>query len=130
MTDICRDSLSERFELRDDGLYYKVDVYKTAIKAGTKAGSLVRDTLVIRYMSKDYYVKDLVYFYHHGYFSDYDLFNYDGDPSNNGILNLLEEGETLVRLNNGLRYDPATKIYYKRQYIGHSLHHQYIEVTP
>ena len=129
MDEVCRDLLHERFELRDDGLYYRVDVYKTKIKAGSKAGSLIRDTLVLRYLSKDFYVKSLAYFYHHGVWSDYDLINYDGDPSNNGILNLLEEGENLIRLNNGLRFDPVTKKYYRRQYLSNSLKHKYVEVT-
>lgn len=120
--------LHDHFELRSDGLYYRYKIRN--IKPGDKAGYVDRGVLCLRYLGEFFRVKDLVYCYHHGYFSDYDLFNYDGDPTNNGILNLLEEGETLVRLNNGLRYDPATKIYYKRQYIGHSLHHQYIEVTP
>lgn len=126
MNELDVESLRDTFELLDDGLYHKRTI--RSVKSGSKAGTLKRGVSVIQYQSLDYYTKNLVYFYHHGYFSDYDLFNYDGDPSNNGILNLLEEGETLVRLNNGLRYDPATKIYYKRQYLGHSLHHQYVEV--
>lgn len=121
------DTFYSRFELLDDGLYYKQTSKR--VKSGSKAGFIKNGVHVIKFLNSVFQTKNLAYFYHHGYFSDYELINYDGDLSNNGILNLLEEGETLVRLNNGLRYDPATKIYYKRQYLGHSLHHHYVEVT-
>ena len=108
------------FELKEDGFYYKSGRFK-----GNKAGSLVRGSQIVRVKNKDYLVKELVYYYHHGYFSDDQLTNADGDPKNNGILNLLEEGETYVRLNSGIRYDPATKQFMVRKYEENSLRHYY-----
>ena len=120
--------IKEIFNLVDYGLQYKINRSRIAVK-GSKAGSLVRGVEVVRVDGQDWQVKDLVYLFHHGYWSDYQIINADGNPRNNGILNLLEEGETLVRLNDGRRYDPVTKKYFKRVYEDFTLKHHYEEVN-
>ena len=111
--------LKKVFELKANGLYYRSN--------GRKAGYYEDSHKAVRITINNikYSEKDLVYYYHHGYFSDYQLVNTDGDPRNNGILNLLEEGETYVRLNNGIRYDPATKQFMVRKYEENSMRHYY-----
>ena len=118
--------MRERFYVGERGIYYKVPYFR-AVKAQL-AGSLIRGVSVTRFNGRDYYTKNLVYFLYHGDWSDYELRNYDGDPENNGVLNLLEEGETLIRLKCGLRYDPSSKKYHRRVYNKYSLKHKYKEV--
>lgn len=118
--------MRERFYVGDRGLYYKVPYFRAA--KDQLSGSLIRGVSVTRFNSRDYYTKNLVYFLYHGEWSDYELRNYDGDPENNGVLNLLEEGETLIRLKCGTRYDPSSKKYYRRVYNKHNLKHKYKEV--
>ena len=119
--------MQDRFYVGDRGLYYKVPYFR-AVK-DQLAGSLVRGVSITRFNGKDYYTKDLVYFSYHGDWSDYELSNYDGDPENNGVLNLLEEGETLIRLKCGLRYDPSNDKYYHRVYSRFGYKHKYEEVN-
>ena len=118
--------MRERFYVGDRGLYYKVPYFRAA--KDQLAGSLIRGVSVTRFNGRDYYTKNLVYFLYHGKWSDYELSNYDGDPENNGVLNLLEEGETLIRLKCGLRFNPSDKKYYRRVYNTPSLKHKYVEV--
>ena len=118
--------MQDRFYVGDKGLYYRNPYYRAA--KDQLSGSLVRGISVTRFDGRDYYTKNLVYFLYHGEWSDYELRNYDGDPENNGVLNLLEEGETLIRLKCGLRFDPSSKKYYRRVYNTPSLKHKYTEV--
>ena len=118
--------MRERFYVGERGIYYKVPYYRAA--KDQLAGSLVRGVSLTRFEGRDYYTKNLVYFLYHGHWSDYELRNYDGDPNNNGVLNLLEEGETLIRLKCGLRFDPSSKKYYRRVYGKFGLKHKYAEV--
>ena len=119
--------MQDRFYVGDKGLYYKNAYYRAG--KDQLAGSLIRGISVTRFDGRDYYTKNLVYFLYHGEWSDYELSNYDGDPENNGVLNLLEEGENLIRLKCGLRFDPSGKKYYRRVY-GKSGHkHKYVEVS-
>ena len=120
------DGMRERFYVGEKGLYYKVPYYRATKDQLT--GSLVRGVSITRFNGRDYYTKNLVYFLYHGDWSDYELRNYDGDPENNGVLNLLEEGETLIRLKCGTRYDPSNGKYYRRVYNKYSLKHKYEEV--
>ena len=120
------DSMKERFYVGEKGLYYKVPYFR-AVK-DQLSGSLVRGVSITRFNGRDYYTKNLVYFLYHGEWSDYELSNYDGDPENNGVLNLLEEGENLIRLKCGLRFNPSDKKYYRRVYNKHNLKHKYEEV--
>lgn len=55
----------------------------------------------------------LVFFLFHGYWPDYRLRHYDGNRSNNSIKNLIEEGETCIRMSKyfGVRYDPAQDLW-------------------
>ena len=118
--------MRERFYVGEKGIYYKVPYYRAAKDQLT--GSLVRGVSVTRFEGRDYYTKNLVYFLYHGDWSDYELSNYDGDPENNGVLNLIEEGETLIRLKCVTRYDPSNGKYYRRVYNKHGLKHKYEEV--
>ena len=118
--------MRERFYVGKRGLYYKVPYFR-AVK-DQLAGSLVRGVSLTRFNGRDYYTKNLVYFLYHGDWSNYELSNYDGDPENNGVLNLLEEGETLIRLKCGTRFDPSNKKYYRRIYGNYGLKHKYEEV--
>ena len=120
------DDMRERFYVGEKGIYYKVPYFR-AVK-DQLAGSLVRGVSVTRFDGRDYYTKNLVYFLYHGVYSDYELSNYDGDPENNGVLNLLEEGETLIRLKCGTWYDPGSKKYYRRVYNKYNPKHRYKEV--
>ena len=120
------DGMRERFYVGERGIYYKVPYYRAT--KGQLAGSLIRGISVTRFDGRDYYTKNLVYFLYHGDWSDYELSNYDGDPENNGVLNLLEDGETLIRLKCGLRFDPSSKKYYRRVYSKYGLKHKYEEV--
>ena len=120
------DNMRERFYVGERGIYYKVPYFR-AVK-DQLAGSLIRGISVTRFNGRDYYTKNLVYFLYHGEWPDYELRNYDGDPENNGVLNLLEEGETLIRLKCGLRFNPSDKKYYRRVYNTPSLKHKYVEV--
>lgn len=120
------DDMRERFYVGEKGIYYKVPYFR-AVK-DQLSGSLVRGVSVTRFNGRDYYTKNLVYFLYHGDWSDYELRNYDGDPENNGVLNLLEEGETLIRLKCGLRFDPSSRKYYRRVHNKYSLRHKYEEV--
>ena len=119
--------MQDRFYVGDKGLYYRNAYYRAA--KDQLSGSLIRGVSVTRFDGRDYYTKNLVYFLYHGVYSDYELSNYDGDPENNGVLNLLEEGETLIRLKCGLRFDPSSKKYYRRVYSGYSYKHKYEEVN-
>lgn len=108
----------EDMRLGSDGLY------RNGKRVGTFDGRLRRVKIGdIRYSEKY-----LVYLKYHGEWSDYELSNYDGDPENNGVLNLLEEGENLIRLKCGLRFNPSDKKYYRRVYNKHNLKHKYEEV--
>ena len=118
--------MQDRFYVGDKGIYYKNTYYRMG--KDQLAGSLVRGVSLTRFECRDYYTKNLVYFLYHGHWSDYELRNYDGDPNNNGVLNLLEEGETLIRLKCGLRFDPSNKKYYRRVYRKFGLKHKYVEV--
>ena len=118
--------MQDRFYVGDRGLYYKNTYYRMG--KDQLAGSLIRGISVTRFDGRDYYTKNLVYFLYHGEWSDYELINHDGDPNNNGVLNLLEEGETLIRLKCGLRFDPSNKKYYRRVYRKFGLKHKYVEV--
>ena len=120
------DGMRERFYVGERGIYYKVPYYRVA--KDQLAGSLVRGVSLTRFEGRDYYTKFLVYFLYHGHWSDYELRNYDGDPNNNGVLNLLEEGETLIRLKCGLRFDPSSGKYYSRVYSKYGLKHKYVGV--
>lgn len=55
------------------------------------------------------YEHHLVYFLFHKEWADYRLSHYDGDRSNNSIKNIIEEGETYIRMSKylGVRYDPT-----------------------
>ena len=86
--------MQDRFYVGNKGLYYRNPYYRAA--KNQLSGSLVRGISVTRFDGRDYYTKNLVYFLYHGEWSDYELTNYDGDPENNGVLNLLEEGENLI----------------------------------
>ena len=118
--------MQDRFYVGNKGLYYRNPYYRAA--KNQLSGSLVRGISVTRFDGRDYYTKNLVYFLYHGEWSDYELINHDGDPNNNGVLNLLEEGETLVRLKCGLRFDPSSKKYYRRIYGKSGFKHKYAEV--
>ena len=118
--------MQDRFYVGDRGLYYKNTYYRMG--KDQLAGSLIRGVSVTRFGGRDHYTKNMVYFLYHGEWSDYELRNYDGDPENNGVLNLLEEGETLIRLKCGLRFDPSSKKYYRRVYSKYRLKHKYAEV--
>ena len=118
--------MQDRFYVGDKGLYYR-NAYYRAVK-DQLSGSLVRGVSVTRFEGRDYFTKNLVYFLYHGEWSDYELINHDGDPDNNGVLNLLEEGETLIRLKCGLRFDPSSKKYYRRVYSKFGFKHKYVEV--
>ena len=118
--------MQDRFYVGDRGLYYKNTYYRMG--KDQLAGSLIRGVSVTRFGGRDHYTKNMVYFLYHGEWSDYELSNYDGDPENNGVLNLLEEGETLIRLKCGLRFNPSDKKYYRRVYNKHNLKHKYEEV--
>ena len=118
--------MQDRFYVGDRGLCYKNTYYRMG--KDQLAGSLIRGVSVTRFDGRDYYTKNMVYFLYHGEWSDYELRNYDGDPENNGVLNLLEEGETLIRLKCGLRFNPSDKKYYRRVYNKHNLKHKYEEV--
>lgn len=118
--------MQDRFYVGDKGLYYKNAYYRAG--KDQLAGSLIRGVSVTRFGGRDHYTKNMVYFLYHGKWSDYELSNYDGDPENNGVLNLLEEGETLIRLKCGLRFNPSDKKYYRRVYNTPSLKHKYVEV--
>ena len=118
--------MQNRFYVGDKGLYYRNAYYRAG--KDQLAGSLIRDVSVTRFDGRDYYTKNLVYFLYHGEWSDYELDNYDSDPNNNGVLNLIEEGETLIRLKCGLRFDPSSKKYYRRVYSKYGLKHKYEEV--
>ena len=108
----------EDMRLGSDGLY------RNGRRVGTFDGRLRRVKIGdIRYSEKY-----LVYLKYHGEWPGYELSNYDGDPENNGVLNLLEEGETLIRLKCGLRFNPSDKKYYRRVYNKHNLKHRYEEV--
>ena len=120
------DSFYFFFFVGEKGLYYKVPYFR-AVK-DQLSGSLVRGVSITRFNGRDYYTKNLVYFLYHGEWSDYELSNYYGDPENNGVLNLLEEGENLIRLKCGLRFNPSDKKYYRRVYNKHNLKHKYEEV--
>ena len=123
---VAGDGMRERFYVGDRGLYYKVPYFRAA--KDQLSGSLVRGVSVTRFDGRDYYTKNLVYFLYHGEWSDYELTNYDGDPENNGVLNLLEEGENLIRLKCGLRFDPSSRKYYRRVYNRSGFKHKYEEV--
>lgn len=118
--------MQDRFYVGDRGLYYKNTYYRMG--KDQLAGSLIRGVSVTRFGGRDHYTKNMVYFLYHGEWSDYELRNYDGDPENNGVLNLLEGGETLIRLKCGLRFNPSDKKYYRRVYNKHNLKHKYEEV--
>ena len=118
--------MQDRFYVGDKGLYYRNPYYRAA--KDQLSGSLVRGKSVTRFDGRDYYTKNLVYFLYHGEWSDYELDNYDSDPNNNGVLNLLEEGETLIRLKCGLRFDPSSRKYYRRIYGKSGFKHKYEEV--
>ena len=118
--------MQDRFYVGNKGLYYRNPYYRAA--KNQLSGSLVRGISVTRFDGRDYYTKNLVYFLYHGEWSDYELINHDGDPNNNGVLNLLEEGETLIRLKCGLRFDPSSKKYYRRIYGKSGFKHKYAEV--
>ena len=118
--------MQDRFYVGNKGLYYRNPYYRAA--KNQLSGSLVRGISVTRFDGRDYYTKNLVYFLYHGEWSDYELINHDGDPNNNGVLNLLEEGETLIRLKCGLRFDPSSKKYYRRVCGKSGLNHKYEEV--
>ena len=118
--------MQDRFYVGNKGLYYRNPYYRAA--KNQLSGSLVRGISVTRFDGRDYYTKNLVYFLYHGEWSDYELTNYDGDPENNGVLNLLEEGENLIRLKCGLRFDPSSRKYYRRVYSKYGLKHKYVEV--
>ena len=118
--------MQDRFYVGDKGLYYRNAYYRAG--KDQLAGSLIRGISVTRFEGRDYYTKNLVYFLYHGDWSDYELSNYDGDPENNGVLNLIEEGETLIRLKCGLRFDPSSKKYCRRVYSKYGLKHNYVEV--
>ena len=105
-------------ELCADGLY------RNGKRVGTIEGNLRR----VRVNGVRYSEKYLVYLKYHEEWPDYELINHDGDPNNNGVLNLLEEGETLIRLKCGLRFDPSSKKYYRRVYRKFGLRHKYVEV--
>ena len=108
----------DHIELCADGLY------RNGKRIGTIEGNLRR----VRVNGVRYSEKYLVYLKYHGEWSDYELTNYDGDPENNGVLNLLEEGENLIRLKCGLRFDPSSRKYYRRVYSKYGLKHKYVEV--
>ena len=118
--------MQDRFYVGDKGLYYRNAYYRAG--KDQLAGSLIRGISVTRFEGRDYYTKNLVYFLYHGDWSDYELSNYDGDPENNGVLNLLEEGENLIRLKCGTWYDPGSKKYYRRVYNKYNPKHRYKEV--
>ena len=118
--------MQDRFYVGNKGLYYRNPYYRAA--KNQLSGSLVRGISVTRFDGRDYYTKNMVYFLYHGEWSDYELSNYDGDPENNGVLNLLEEGENLIRLKCGLRFDPSSRKYYSRVYSKYGLKHKYVEV--
>ncbi len=105
-------------ELCGDGLY------RNGKRIGTIEGNLRR----VRVNGVRYSEKYLVYLKYHEEWPDYELINYDGDPNNSGVLNLLEEGETLIRLKCGLRFDPSSKKYYRRVYGKFGFKHKYAEV--
>lgn len=123
---VVGDGMQDRFYVGDKGLYYKNTYYRAA--KDRLSGSLVRGVSLTRFDGRDYYTKNLVYFLYHGEWSDYELTNYDGDPKNNGVLNLLEEGENLIRLKCGLKFDPSSRKYYRRVYNKCNLKHKYEEV--
>ena len=118
--------MQDRFYVGNKGLYYKNAYYRAG--KDQLSGSLVKGVSVTRFDGRDYYTKNLVYFLYHGEWSEYELTNYDGDPENNGVLNLLEEGEKLIRLKCGLRFDPSSRKYYRRVYNKCNLKHKYEEV--
>ena len=118
--------MQDRFYVGDKGLYYKNTYYRAG--KDQLSGSLVRGISITRFDGRDYYTKNMVYFLYHGEWSDYELDNYDNDPNNNGVLNLVEEGENLIRLKCGLRFDPSSKKYYRRVYSKYGLKHKYAEV--
>lgn len=118
--------MQDRFYVGDKGLYYKNSYYRAA--KDQLAGSLIRGVSVTRFDGRDYYTKNMVYFLYHGEWSGYELNNYDSDPNNNGVLNLIEEGENLIRLKCGLRFDPSSKKYYHRVYGKSGFRHKYAEV--
>ena len=118
--------MQDRFYVGNKGLYYRNPYYRAA--KNQLSGSLVRGISVTRFDGRDYYTKNLVYFLYHGEWSDYELRNYDGDPENNGVLNLIEEGENLIRLKCGLRFDPSSKKYYRRIYGKSGFRYSYEEV--
>ena len=118
--------MQDRFYVGNKGLYYRNAYYRAA--RDQLSGSVVRGVSVTRFDGRDYYTKNMVYFLYHGDWSDYELSNYDGDPENNGVLNLLEEGEKLIRLKCGLRFDPSSRKYYRRVYNKCNLKHKYEEV--
>lgn len=117
--DAVRDSL----DLRDDGLYWKKQ--RGSVKVGQRFGYFSpKENARIAFIEKHYVQeKQLVFFHYHGVFSDYRLINYDDNPNNNGILNLLEDGEYLIRTRSpGVRYNPAMQGYFFRKY-GKTLRH-------
>ena len=118
--------MQDRFYVGDKGLYYKNAYYRAG--KDQLAGSLIRGISVTRFDGRDYYTKNIVYFLYHGDWPDYELRNYDGDPENNGVLNLIEEGENLIRLKCGLRFDPSSKKYYRRIYGKSGFRYSYEEV--
>lgn len=113
----CLSTVREYLDLRDDGLYWIKQ--RGSVKVGDRFGYLCRrENNRISYINKLYMQeKQLVFFHYHGVFSDYRLINYDDDPENNGILNILEDGEYLIRTRSpGVRYNPALGKFFIRKY--------------
>ena len=100
------------FGLGDRGLYHLKNPSR-------RVGQLRSDGYVrITIDGEQIYEQVLVYFHYHGRWPDYRLSHWDSDRSNNGIKNLIEEGEVYIRMSKylGVRYNPATDMWVAKTY--------------
>ncbi len=93
--------LSELFELKDDGLYWKKKPHFKAnsVKIGNRAGCLKKNKYrQIRFDGVMYYEHRLIWFLHHGYFPK-EIDHINRDPSDNRIENLREVSHSQNMMN-------------------------------
>lgn len=109
---VTADRIRATFGLADRGLYYVKNPSR-------RVGQLRSDGYVrVTIDGEQIYEHVLVYFHYHGRWPDYRLSHWDGDRSNNGIKNLIEEGEVYIRMSKylGVRYNPATDMWVAKTY--------------
>lgn len=100
------------FGLGDRGLYHIKNLSR-------RVGHTRKDGYVLVTIDgEQIYEHVLSYFHYHGRWPDYRLSHWDGDRSNNGIKNLIEEGEVYIRMSKylGVRYNPATDMWVAKTY--------------